>query len=208
MERPHPRSFRAAWSQWVTRVIGSRFAKPIARVALAAAGIAFLAFIGRTAVAGALSASSSDRSAIGPALAAPSPPPAAGASAASSPPRERHDAIPPESSPISGPPPVGQSPVPGAEVAARLPASASDPVVLNTATESDLRRLPGIGAKRAGAILALRVHLGRFRAIEDLLRVKGIGRATLKRLRPLVRLDSPSDGGLPSPAGPLSEPAA
>jgi competence protein ComEA len=40
------------------------------------------------------------------------------------------------------------------------------------------------------AILALRARLGRLRAIEDLMKVKGIGRATLKRLRPLVRLDA------------------
>jgi competence protein ComEA len=59
----------------------------------------------------------------------------------------------------------------------------------------DLRRLPGIGEKRATAILALRARLGRLRAIEDLMKVKGIGRATLKRLRPLVRLDGLSDAG-------------
>jgi competence protein ComEA len=46
--------------------------------------------------------------------------------------------------------------------------------------------------------------LGRFRAVEDLLKVKGIGRATLKRLRPLVRLDappSPTDGTARPPDG-------
>jgi competence protein ComEA len=63
-------------------------------------------------------------------------------------------------------------------------------VTLNTATFEDLRRLPGVGAKRANAILALRMHLGRFRAVDDLLKVKGIGRAMLKRLRPLVRIDA------------------
>jgi competence protein ComEA len=63
-------------------------------------------------------------------------------------------------------------------------------------------RLPGIGAKRANAIVALRTRLGRFRAVEDLLKVKGIGRATLKRMRPLLRLDPPAvDAGLPRPAG-------
>lgn len=68
-------------------------------------------------------------------------------------------------------------------------ASPDDPVDLNAATLEDLRRLPGVGAKRAQAILAVRARLGgRFRQIEDLLKVKGIGRATLKRLRPLVRL--------------------
>jgi hypothetical protein len=52
-------------------------------------------------------------------------------------------------------------------------------------------------------ILALRAQLGRFRAVEDLLKVKGIGRATLKRLRPLVRLDAP-----PSPTGAARPPDA
>jgi competence protein ComEA len=69
-------------------------------------------------------------------------------------------------------------------------ASPESPVVLNSASIDDLRRLPGVGPKRAEAILNLRNRLGRFRRIEDLLRVRGIGRATLKRLRPLVRLDS------------------
>jgi len=72
-------------------------------------------------------------------------------------------------------------------------ASPDDPVVLNTATIADLRRLPGVGEKRAQAILALRTRLGRFRQIEDLLKVKGIGRATLKRLRPMLRVDPSAD---------------
>jgi competence protein ComEA len=64
--------------------------------------------------------------------------------------------------------------------------TAEGKVALNLATEEDLRRLPGIGATRAKAILALRERLGRFRRPEDLLRVKGIGRRALARLRPLV----------------------
>ena len=100
------------------------------------------------------------------------------------------------SSPAASPTP----PTPHAPAGA---ASADDPVILNTAAADDLRRLPGIGPKRADAILALRARLGRFHAIEDLLKVKGIGRATLKRLRPLVRLDaSPApDAGAPASKG-------
>ena len=64
--------------------------------------------------------------------------------------------------------------------------TADGKVALNLATEEDLRRLPGIGATRAKAILALRERLGRFRRPEDLLRVKGIGRRSLARLRPLL----------------------
>jgi len=73
-------------------------------------------------------------------------------------------------------------------------------VILNLATEEELTRLPGIGPSRARAILTLRQRLTRFRAVEDLLRVKGIGRKTLRRLRPSVVLDRP-------PADPHSEPA-
>jgi competence protein ComEA len=62
-------------------------------------------------------------------------------------------------------------------------------VILNLAAEEDLRRLPGVGPTRAKAILALRARLGKFKRPEDLLRVKGIGRRSLARLRPLVRID-------------------
>lgn len=77
--------------------------------------------------------------------------------------------------------------------ASRGRASPSDPVFLNDAGEEELRRLPGVGAKRAAAILALRQKLGHFRRLEDLLRTKGIGRAAIKKWRPLVRLDSSND---------------
>jgi competence protein ComEA len=62
-------------------------------------------------------------------------------------------------------------------------------VILNLATEEDLRRLPGVGHGRAQAILALRERLKKFTRVEDLLKVKGIGRRGLARLRPLVRID-------------------
>jgi competence protein ComEA len=65
-------------------------------------------------------------------------------------------------------------------------------VVLNVAGEHDLVRLPGIGTKRARAIVELRAQLGRFRRVEDLLRVRGIGPRSLRRLRPLVVLDPPA----------------
>lgn len=67
--------------------------------------------------------------------------------------------------------------------------TADGKVAINRANEQDLRRLPGIGATRAKAILALRERLGRFRRPEDLLRVKGIGRRMLGRLRPLLIIE-------------------
>jgi len=68
--------------------------------------------------------------------------------------------------------------------------SAAEPIVLNEASVEDFQRLPGIGPKKAQAIVALRQRMGRFRQVEDLMKVKGIGRTTIKRLRPLVRVDA------------------
>ena len=56
---------------------------------------------------------------------------------------------------------------------------------LRTATEDDLRRLPGIGAITAKKILAHREG-SPFRSIEDLRRVDGIGTKKMDALRPFV----------------------
>lgn len=70
-------------------------------------------------------------------------------------------------------------------------------IVLNAADAQELCRLPGVGPARAAKILALRDRLGRFRSLRQLLRVRGIGRRTLERLRPRLVLDAPgeSDAG-------------
>ncbi len=59
---------------------------------------------------------------------------------------------------------------------------------LNTATLQQLETLPGIGPVTAAAIASWRDSNGGFRKIEDLLKVKGIGRKTLAELKPLVSL--------------------
>jgi competence protein ComEA len=64
-------------------------------------------------------------------------------------------------------------------------------VILNRAGLADLMRLPGVGPKRAEAILALRERLGSFRRPTDLLRVRGIGPATLQKMQPHFVLDPP-----------------
>lgn len=96
-----------------------------------------------------------------------------------------------------------------AEARVAHPHEETKKVVLNTATAAELCTLPGVGPKRAEQILALRDKLGgRFRRIEDLRRVRGIGRKALERLKPLVVLDPPepppeaeppADGGSPAP---------
>jgi competence protein ComEA len=89
-------------------------------------------------------------------------------------------------------PPAAEGNAGTMHASSRARASPEDPVILNAATLADLQRLPGIGEKRAEAVLSVRARLGRFHQIEDLLKVKGIGRATLKKLRPLVRIDPPA----------------
>jgi competence protein ComEA len=55
-------------------------------------------------------------------------------------------------------------------------------VHLNTATEAELERLPGIGPVLAHAIVADREARGPFKNAADVTRVRGIGAATLRRL--------------------------
>jgi len=74
-------------------------------------------------------------------------------------------------------------------------------VVLNLAGALDLQRLPGIGAKRAAAILELRRRVGRFRRSSDLLRVKGIGRRMLERMSAQLVLDAPPRDSAAGAAG-------
>lgn len=83
--------------------------------------------------------------------------------------------------------------LPGAGSVAATPAEPG-PVVLNRDGAAELQSLPGIGPSRAAAILELRQRLGRFSSLEDLLQVKGIGPATLNRMRSRLVLDaSPAD---------------
>lgn len=61
-------------------------------------------------------------------------------------------------------------------------------VSLNTATASELERLPGIGPRLATRIVTYRSAHGRFASLEELRAVDGIGPALLARLRELVTL--------------------
>jgi competence protein ComEA len=58
---------------------------------------------------------------------------------------------------------------------------------INAADTDVLVRLPGIGPSRAQAIVAER-EKRRFRRIEDIMRVPGIGRKTFARIRHSIRV--------------------
>jgi len=67
-------------------------------------------------------------------------------------------------------------------------ATARAPLDLNRATAAELETLPGIGPALAARIVAYRDSVGGFRDVGELLRVRGIGEATLVRLRPHLRV--------------------
>ena len=57
---------------------------------------------------------------------------------------------------------------------------------INTATQSQLETMPGIGPVKAAAIIAYRQEHGAFASVDDLIKVSGIGKKTLSDLRPHV----------------------
>jgi competence ComEA-like helix-hairpin-helix protein len=59
---------------------------------------------------------------------------------------------------------------------------------INRAAPGDLVLLPGVGPKLAQRIVDERKRRGRYQRLEELLEVKGIGRATLERLSRFVRV--------------------
>jgi competence ComEA-like helix-hairpin-helix protein len=60
------------------------------------------------------------------------------------------------------------------------------PIDLNKASKHDIVELPGIGDKLADRIVQYRKNHGPFKRIDDLRKVKGIGKMRMERLRPLV----------------------
>jgi competence ComEA-like helix-hairpin-helix protein len=67
----------------------------------------------------------------------------------------------------------------------------------NRAPEVELDRLPGVGPSTARAIAAAREEGVVFRRPEDLMSVRGIGEATLERMRPALDLSAPPAGRAP-----------
>jgi competence protein ComEA len=72
--------------------------------------------------------------------------------------------------------------------AAQKPAAGDMIVNINEATLDQLLALPDIGPSKAQAIVTFRGKQP-FKKIEDLMRVKGIGRKTFAKLRPYLTIN-------------------
>lgn len=66
---------------------------------------------------------------------------------------------------------------------------AAVPLELNHATREELERLPFLGPYMADQIVAWRERHGSFASVDSLVRVPGVGPATVRRVRHLLRVD-------------------
>lgn len=136
------------------------------------------------------------------ASAAPTPPAIYAAADAAFARADAHSPVPlPAAGGASSPAGSGASPLPDSSAAAiadtAVEASASQsrgrkpppvPTNINTASETDLQRLPRVGPAIAARIVAYRHANGPFRRAEDIQEVKGIGPKTFDKLAPWIRL--------------------
>jgi competence protein ComEA len=62
-------------------------------------------------------------------------------------------------------------------------------ISLNSASQKELEKLPGIGEEKAKAIIAEREKRGRFQSIDDLMDIPGITQKIFIQIRPYLYLD-------------------
>ena len=66
------------------------------------------------------------------------------------------------------------------------PKASEKKININTASLAELQKLPRVGEKVAQRIIDFRKKNGRFRRIEDIMKVKGIGEKMFKRIKDLI----------------------
>jgi competence protein ComEA len=103
----------------------------------------------------------------------------------------------PETAPTATPAPPTATLAPGVTPTAASPGSApaagpntestgGGKININTATASELDRLPGVGPAIAQRIIDYRTANGLFKTPEDIMKVKGIGPATFAKIKDLI----------------------
>ena len=86
---------------------------------------------------------------------------------------------------------IGTSTAPVAYARANAPqdgktTSVTAAVNINTATQAELEKLPGIGPATAKSIVDYRQKNGGFKKLEELMNVKGIGEKSFLKLKPQI----------------------
>lgn len=84
----------------------------------------------------------------------------------------------------------------------------AQPVNIDTATEDELQQVPGIGPVTAAKIVHMRRTYGRFKRVDDLLAIKGMGRKRLEKMRKYLTVAGPAPAPAERPAAPASAPPA
>lgn len=80
------------------------------------------------------------------------------------------------------------APAPGGPKRIGVKNSLAKPVDINSAPSAKLIMIPGIGPKTAARIIEYRSKSGPFSEVDDLLRVKGIGKKTLEKIKPFIEI--------------------
>jgi competence ComEA-like helix-hairpin-helix protein len=66
------------------------------------------------------------------------------------------------------------------------------PVNLNTASSAELQQVPGIGPATADKILQTRKSYGKFKSVDDLEAIRGIGPKRLNKMRKYLTVGAPA----------------
>jgi competence protein ComEA len=82
----------------------------------------------------------------------------------------------------------GATSAPGSSTSDSGTAGGTALININTASETDLEALPGVGPVTAAAIIDYRTQNGPFSAVDDLIDVSGIGPSTLEQIRPFATI--------------------
>ncbi len=78
-------------------------------------------------------------------------------------------------------------------------------VNINTASQTELETLNGVGPAKAKAIVEDRAKNGPFKSVDDLDRVKGFGKKSVDKLRNDLTISGGSSSAAPTPKTPINK---